>query len=679
MFQLLRLALLVSCFLLCKTTLVGYDIEEVLTTKIYSLLPREQCTPASLKSEVVSWGGLVLHAPEVDIELSFCMFSASYVLTQTAHSARFDDSTYVSEYSRLIPTFYDLDTWTCRSIWSQKEFVLPGFGNQKFRLTKEDIHFNGLPFQSGDQKRFDYNWRFMHGGSKAGIYFTWPVDWISPSGVQYRASGVINAQLTIGRTTGTLDKSRSPWSLLIHDPHGQTTSSVFPGADFVYDSVAYLPHFHGQCEIKSVFMFSNDQPGQLISSTEATYLSGTMGNGTESRIFYIELLNTTVSVCSYNVRPTTYSGVYFIVDPVTDKFPPVDFNKDAVPNLVYGTKIEFVHVNAHISRQKIVNFIKTEICNTRQLILNGLISLASNLDNPNLFLGSGSMIGVHAEKAGAVLYVHKCAKVAVHIADFPYCTEEIPVMLDNSTVIKFMNPITQVVYPNYTLTACDPIAPYMYRTSEGVWMHYGSDHTMARPPESLSVFSQADFVDTVPSLHTAGLFSYQNLRQSAKARVLKYSRRTIAGREVYLGPGNFYTHPGLVHYNSDISSQLETLPNWKFVEDLKSSASSGWLYAERCTVRMLTVFALLGLLVYVMKIFYALRLASRGVSPRRIISLLNPFAPFARAFVRHKQGLDLALAASPEPKAPKIATVEAHTSPIGLQERTFTVPIYPQT
>ena len=45
-----------------------------------------------------------------------------------------------------------------------------------------------------------------------------------------------------------------------------------------------------------------------------------------------------------------------------------------------------------------------------------------------------------------------------------------------SIKIKFMNPITQVVYPNYTLTSCDPFALYMY------------DHSVNRNPESLSVF-----------------------------------------------------------------------------------------------------------------------------------------------------------------------------------------------
>ena len=45
------------------------------------------------------------------------------------------------------------------------------------------------------------------------------------------------------------------------------------------------------------------------------------------------------------------------------------------------------------------------------MILNGIMSLASNLDNPNLFIGTGSMAGFHAEKAGAVLYVDEYTKL----------------------------------------------------------------------------------------------------------------------------------------------------------------------------------------------------------------------------------------------------------------------------
>ena len=170
--------------------------------------------------------------------------------------------------------------------------------------------------------------------------------------------GVIDATLTIGKIAATLDKSVTSWSLMLKDPNGQDTSCNFPGADFSHDSVTYLPHFYGQCEMKSLFSFSTELPGTKISSSEATYLSGRTSAEDDSRIFYIELLNRTINVCSYKVQPTTYTGVYFVLEPIYESLPPVDYNLDAIPNLVYGTKIEFVHVNAHLSRQRIINFIK---------------------------------------------------------------------------------------------------------------------------------------------------------------------------------------------------------------------------------------------------------------------------------------------------------------------------------
>ena len=126
---------------------------------------------------------------------------------------------------------------------------------------------------------------------------------------------------------------------------------------------------------------------------------------------------------------------------------------------------------------------KQEICKTRQIILFSLIALASYLDNPNFF-GTGSKVRFHSEKAGAVLYVKIFSQVAVNVADFLYCTEEVLVIIDILTKIKFVNLITQKVFSNSTLTSCD-----------------------------LRVFCHLDFADNLPSLHTAGLFSYENLQK----------------------------------------------------------------------------------------------------------------------------------------------------------------------
>ena len=107
-------------------TLIGYDIEQVLSTKIYSLMPSDRCSLDKLNTENITYGGLVLHAPEVDIDFSFCMYRASYVW-KIAHSARLDDATFIAEESRLIPTYYPIETWTCRAIWTNQELHYQDF------------------------------------------------------------------------------------------------------------------------------------------------------------------------------------------------------------------------------------------------------------------------------------------------------------------------------------------------------------------------------------------------------------------------------------------------------------------------------------------------------------------------------------------------------------------------
>ena len=51
---------------------------------------------------------------------------------------------------------------------------------------------------------------------------------------------------------------------------------------------------------------------------------------------------------------------------MTEQLPEADCNTDKIPSLGYVTKIEFVHVNARLSQQRIVNFIRKKIINTRQ-------------------------------------------------------------------------------------------------------------------------------------------------------------------------------------------------------------------------------------------------------------------------------------------------------------------------
>ena len=56
------------------------------------------------------------------------------------------------------------------------------------------------------------------------------------------------------------------------------------------------------------------------------------------------------------------------------------------------------------------------------------------------------MVGTHIERAGEVVYLHRCAKMEITLATLDFCTEKIPVRLGDGkeSVIKFMNPISKI-------------------------------------------------------------------------------------------------------------------------------------------------------------------------------------------------------------------------------------------
>ena len=118
-------------------------------------MPSDRYSPDKLNTENITYGGLVLHALEVDIDLSFCIYRASYVVWKNAHSARLDDATFVAEETRLITAYYPIQTWTCRAIWTNQEFTLPGFSNSKFKLQKENFIVDGRELKSGGKNTFN--------------------------------------------------------------------------------------------------------------------------------------------------------------------------------------------------------------------------------------------------------------------------------------------------------------------------------------------------------------------------------------------------------------------------------------------------------------------------------------------------------------------------------------------
>ena len=100
-------------------------------------------------------------------------------------------------------------------------------------------------------------------------------------------------------------------------------------------------------------------------------------------------------------------------------------------------------------------------CRMNKIFRQNVLALMGNGDLHSLFIGKERVIGLHAESAGAKIYVHYCAKTKVELIALKYCTEEVPNIVrqnDNQSYVRYVNPIfSKVLYRNFTLMKCNPI------------------------------------------------------------------------------------------------------------------------------------------------------------------------------------------------------------------------------
>ena len=99
--------------------------------------------------------------------------------------------------------------------------------------------------------------------------------------------------------------------------------------------------------------------------------------------------------------------------------------------------------------------IKTLQCEIQSLKIQ-TVEISKNIVSPSVTLFEK---GTHVERAGSVLYVHKYAKMVATITKLPFCTEEVPVLVEgqNFSSFRYMDPITKMLSHNYTIAACNPL------------------------------------------------------------------------------------------------------------------------------------------------------------------------------------------------------------------------------
>ena len=283
------------------------------------------------------------------------------------------------------------------------------------------------------------------------------------------------------------------------------------------------------------------------------------------------------------------------------------------------SKIETNNYVEYMNDVYIMNELVRYDCELRRLRENTLVGLTTNLDSP---LSSGMEEGTHLERAGAVVYLHKCAKMIARATTVNFCTEELPVIIgtNNETQIRYMDPITKLMFRNYTLTSCSPLYPNLFKDGHGTWYEYGLRlRKCSSTPENFDLHSTPKEHHLAITYLQEGLFSTQDVLQSQKARNLRHNRKTIVGREVFRNEKGEFTHPNFQHWNLNWDEIDWPTDKWQsMLTNVKTKTLSFWEKAKELVISILTVYFLFCIVKHIPKIFVFGGLIWQVASPRTL-------------------------------------------------------------
>ena len=197
--------------------------------------------------------------------------------------------------------------------------------------------------------------------------------------------------------------------------------------------------------------------------------------------------------------------------------------------------------------------IRTLQCEIQRLKIQSMIEISKNIVSPSVMLFEK---GIHVERAGSVLYVHKCAKMVATITKLPFCTEEVPLLeeVQNFSSIRCMDPITKIFYHNYTIAACNPLYPNVVKIEDGSFQQYGE--TLRKfIPEIYQWSMNNNLIVSDENLYRR-FFSISDVKQSQIARTICHNSKGIISREAFQDSDGKYSHENFIHRNAQFQKQF---------------------------------------------------------------------------------------------------------------------------
>ena len=292
--------------------IVGYDFENILQTQKFAMTEPTKCETSHINEEQVNKGGLI-YAKSSMSKLKYCMYRAAYTVTVLKKSSWYDDATYLSEKSQIIPTFYPIKESVCQNLWQGHKTRLPGLGDFEFNAPKEVLNEMNIDRTDAEfvQK---ISKTFMKGGNEKGVNYVYPVDWINPKGETQKGNIMINAEIFMGTLfIETREANEGTW-LYFKDPLKQEQTLLYQGDTFEIDSVQYLFDQDKKPNILTIVKFSDSITAKLVSAGNKKYLTSKLDR---KRNLVVQLKNKTKYIDSFLLFETNHRNLFFTTEKLT--------------------------------------------------------------------------------------------------------------------------------------------------------------------------------------------------------------------------------------------------------------------------------------------------------------------------------------------------------------------------
>ena len=324
----------------------------------------------------------------------------------------------------------------CREIWEGKTVFIPGFADFKFSVEKET-----LAKLSNSDSNIEYSKKisrtFMKGGDHKGSEYIYPVNWVSPKGEKILGNILINGEISIGTIYCDSTERRDGTWLTFRDPFQELNTIPLRDNNFEIDSVQYILIESGISQRRAITVFGKGNEASIISVGKRTYLY--QENDKQQKLV-IQLLLKNSTWDSTEVIKTNHRSVVFYTNSSLESNK-VDLNYRMSEIDFFEENIDALFVWGYKGMMENLRQIELQECQIDNLRKGNVLAMTGNGDSHSIFFEKQNALGLHAEKAGGILYVHRCAKTLVEIVNLSFCTDEVPVqvVIDSTKVIQFMD------------------------------------------------------------------------------------------------------------------------------------------------------------------------------------------------------------------------------------------------